>query len=149
MSIDKLKTVYSTGTFLNNVKTFFSKINEIIDYLNGTSGNGSYKVYTAILTQTGTADPTITVLNNTIGNITVSRYGGGIIEFNSISKLKINKRVVFISPPSNLDYPNNYFQSYDDEGVSDDYYRLVQKEMSTGDPMDNFSNIQIEIRVYN
>jgi hypothetical protein len=35
MSIAKLKTVYSNGAFINNVKAFFNKINEIIDYLNG------------------------------------------------------------------------------------------------------------------
>lgn len=146
MSIDKLKNKFFTGSFVADVKHYFSKINEIIDSLNNI---GSYKVYTVILNQSGTGSPTVTILNNSIGDVTVSRYAGGIIEFNSISKLKINKRLIFISPPSNLDYSDNYFQSYDDEGTSDDYYRFIQRRMLNGDPVDNFTNIQIEIRVYN
>ena len=31
MSIDKLKTKFITGAFINDVKHYFSKINEIID----------------------------------------------------------------------------------------------------------------------
>lgn len=42
MSIDKLKTVYSAGAFINNVKVFFKKINEIIDYLNDNSSSLGY-----------------------------------------------------------------------------------------------------------
>lgn len=69
MSIDKLKTVYSTGAFVNNVKTFFKKINEIIDYLNNLviPNAPNYKIYRALLTQTGTDAPVATVLENTLG----------------------------------------------------------------------------------
>jgi len=78
MSIDKLKTKFFTGAWLTDVKHYFSKINEIIDYLNGTSGNGSYRVYTALLTQTGTDAPIATVLKNTLGaDITWSYAGQG------------------------------------------------------------------------
>ena len=34
MSIDKLKSKFFNGSFINDVKHYFSKINEIIDYLN-------------------------------------------------------------------------------------------------------------------
>lgn len=55
MNIDKLKTVYSTGAFINNVKVFFKKINEIIDYLNGNPiPTVNYKVYRARLSHSGT-----------------------------------------------------------------------------------------------
>lgn len=73
MAIAKLKTVFSTGAWINNVKAFFTKINEIIDYLNGNgaTGSGSYKKYVATLEQTGTNPPVATVLENTLdGNIT-------------------------------------------------------------------------------
>lgn len=31
MAIDKLRTVFSTGAWLNNVKVYFTKINEIVN----------------------------------------------------------------------------------------------------------------------
>ena len=34
MSLTKLKTKFANGAWLNNVKEYFTKINEIIDYLN-------------------------------------------------------------------------------------------------------------------
>lgn len=101
MSIDKLKTVYSTGAFVNNVKTFFSKINEIIDHLNGNGaiGTGSFKVFKASLTQLGTDNPFIedgygTPSNpfiNTLGTISVVRTGVGIYEIRSSSLFTLGK----------------------------------------------------------
>ena len=35
MSLTKLKNRFANGAWLNNVKEYFTKINEIIDYLNG------------------------------------------------------------------------------------------------------------------
>lgn len=79
MAIDKLKTKFFTGAWLTDVKHYFTKINEIIDYLNGvgTSGDGSYKVYTGTVTQTSTNAPVVTVLNNTLGNIVWTYIGDG------------------------------------------------------------------------
>lgn len=57
-----------------NDQETISKINEVIDYLNGNSGNGSYKVYTALLTQVGTNNPTAKVLQNTLGGEIVWTY---------------------------------------------------------------------------
>lgn len=77
MSIDKLKTKFITGAFINDVKHYFSKINEIIDWINNI-GAPSYKVYTALLTQTGTDAPVPTILQNTLGaDITWSYAGQG------------------------------------------------------------------------
>ena len=77
MSIDKLKTKYITGTFINDVKHYFTKINEIIDWINNI-GTPSYKVYTALLTQTGADAPIPTILQNTLGaDITWSYAGQG------------------------------------------------------------------------
>ena len=36
MAIDKLRTVFSTGAWLNNVKVYFTKINEIVNYINNS-----------------------------------------------------------------------------------------------------------------
>lgn len=76
MSIDKLKTKFFTGAWLTDVKHYFTKINEIIDYLNGNglSGSGSYKIYSGLITQDGTPGnpPTIIILENTLGNLILS-----------------------------------------------------------------------------
>jgi len=62
MSIDKLKTKFSTGAFVADVKHYFSKINEIIDYLNGNPivpYDPGYKVFSAVISQDTTTAPTI------------------------------------------------------------------------------------------
>lgn len=76
MSIDKLKTKFFTGAWLTDVKHYFTKINEIIDYLNGigTSGDGSYKSYVALLTQSGTNAPTENILSNNLNFIPSYTY---------------------------------------------------------------------------
>jgi hypothetical protein len=50
-----------------------------------------YKVYTALLTQTGTDAPVATVLENTIGNITWEYFGTGIYNCKSICNFIGNK----------------------------------------------------------
>lgn len=65
---------------------------KIIDALNGANypskGNvfatmndvssGGYKVYSVLLTQSGTASPTVVVLQNTLGNIAWARTSQGV-----------------------------------------------------------------------
>ena len=48
-----------------------------------TPGTASYKVYTALISQTGTNDPTLVVLENTLGQtVTVHRNNTGRYELN-------------------------------------------------------------------
>lgn len=58
MSIAKLKNKYADGAWVKNVKDFFTKINEIIDYINGDNGLGTKK-YITLLSQVGTSAPTV------------------------------------------------------------------------------------------
>ena len=58
-----------------------------------------YKVYTALLSQSGTSNPTVIVLENTIGTVTVTRNSAGVYylsssAFNGFSSN--NKVVVFL-----------------------------------------------------
>lgn len=39
MSIDKLKQKFVTGAFISDVKHYFTKINEIIDWINNNNGS--------------------------------------------------------------------------------------------------------------
>lgn len=54
----------------NNNKTEYFSIEEI----------KGYKVYTALLTQSGENDPVVTVLENTIGNLSFNYWGEGVYE---------------------------------------------------------------------
>jgi len=64
--IDKLKNRFVTGAWLTDVKHYFSKINEIVDWINNI-GTPKYKIYSAILNQTLTDAPVATVLENNLG----------------------------------------------------------------------------------
>lgn len=71
MAIQKLKKKLFGGASSSdtNKKSFFEKINEIIDWLNGIgqSGSGSYKKYVALMNQSGGNAPVAILLENTIG----------------------------------------------------------------------------------
>jgi hypothetical protein len=101
MSIDKLKTKFFTGAWLTDVKHYFTKINEIIDYLNGDgkSGDGSYKVYIALLTQSGTNAPTAIVLKNTLDEVPQYSYDStGYYYINTSEKFTENKTAIYFGP---------------------------------------------------
>ncbi len=61
--------MYFLGSLINNIKGIYLKLNETIDYVNNleTSVAPNYKIYTALLTQSGTDAPVATVLENTLG----------------------------------------------------------------------------------
>lgn len=148
MNIDKLKNKFSTGAFVADVKHYFSKINEIIDYLNGNSGEGSYKVYTALLTQSGTNAPVATVLENTLGAITLIRGGVGQYILQSSGLFTMNKTVLFVGLP---DYNISQFIINTDQLNTDDSnIDLECIDASTLNGLDGaLKNTPIEIRVYN
>ena len=151
MSIDKLKTKFITGAFINDVKHYFSKINEIIDYLNGngTSGDGSYKVYIALLTQTGTDAPIAIVLKNTIGNINYEfAYNGQFLVKSNLLFL-LNKTIVYVGSP--LEGANNSMFTdciYNNESTINLNTTLFNGTSFVG-KNEQLYNTPIEIRVYN
>ena len=104
-----------------------------------------YKVYTALLTQSGTNAPVATVLENTLGgNVVWSRGGKGYYIATSSGLFTIDKTGVFIEPSSNLAI-TGYFQ------VQDKTINTV--EITTADKIGTADNglykTSIEIRVYN
>lgn len=110
-----------------------------------------YKVYTALLTQSGTDAPVATVLENTLGDIVWSRFDTGIYQGTLIGAFKDNKT-----------YTNSKYQSFDDGAIvytinkllGDEnavivttltYVAVVPAESTDG----GLINTPIEIRVYN
>lgn len=145
MSIDKLKSKFVTGAFISDVKHYFSKINEIIDYLNNlVSYSPPYKVYTGLLNQSGTSAPTSIVLENTLGDtITFGYLGVGYYSILSNGSFTANKTFIVIG--------NNVVETQVDIYVkrdTDSYIFMWVNFNDTGSN-DELQNTPIEIRIYN
>jgi len=151
MSIDKLKTKFFTGAWLTDVKHYFKKINEIIDYLNGngTSGDGSYKVYSGLITQDGISGnpPTIIILENTLGNLTLSyTFPGAPVDGNysffSNGLFTIGKTFLLIGSANSV-FSELYINQVSENEIL--VAALNSGSLSAG----LLNNTAIEIRVYN
>jgi hypothetical protein len=64
----------------------------------GTIALTKYKVYTALLTQSGLSNPVATVLENTIGPITITRGGTGEYTITSSGLFTLNQTTFDITP---------------------------------------------------
>jgi hypothetical protein len=110
----------------------------------------AYKVYTALLTQTGTDAPVATVLENTIGNIIWSYDSEGIYKAESIGNFTESKTVVFISSGSNYsNFPSFYPTVYPG---NNDYFYITTAAIENPPNYNTNSSLlmtPIEIRVYN
>jgi len=105
----------------------------------------TYRVYTALLTQSGTASPTAIVLENTIGNITWSRVDTGDYNATLNGAFILNKTFTSITPVLNNDYNTINISSND----SIDTINIQVFDRNTYPVDDVLSNTPIEIRVYN
>jgi len=157
-------------TTLEKIKnlTWWNEISKLKDILIGLNAklknledappldSRPYKVYTAILSQSGTSTPTATVLENTLGNITWSRNSAGNYEANSNSLFLSNKTSILISPArsSTFSAQGQFFMptSYSNESyIYLTTYTLIE---TAGVLAKTFidgviSTTTIEIRVYN
>lgn len=140
--ISKLKTVFADGAWILQRKTFFQKINEIIDWINNI-GQPKYKVYSALLSQSGTNAPVATILENTIGNIVWTRAGIGQYTGTLNGIFSINTTFV-----SNNQASSSSIRSYLDNSPPETI-RIIS-ETAPLTPSDNMLfQYPIEIRVYN
>lgn len=147
MSIDKLKTKFFTGAWLTDVKHYFTKINEIIDYLNNlVSYSPPYKVYTAILNQGSTDAPTAIVLNNTLGEVTYSYEDVGIYLINSNGLFTFNKTWIYLKDNDGNQQGVFVMVGQNDEN-SINIFSFSDYMVSASN--DILNNMSLEIRVYN
>lgn len=108
----------------------------------------NYKVYTALLTQSGTGAPVVIVLENTLGNIWFSYDDVGIYYVNSSGLFTENKTFNTISDNIDLRAPNAQRFSFN-------YADINTLQITVYDPIGdvgqdgNLINTPIEIRVYN
>ena len=107
-----------------------------------------YKVYTALLTQTGTDAPVATVLENTLGgDIVWSYYAEGVYNGELLGAFTINKTDISFGAYKSSGQSGDKIDIYDDEGESEDSIKITQLTYDIS-AIDGFTNIRIEIRVY-
>jgi hypothetical protein len=123
-----------------------NRLTSIISNIVGGGGDSRpYKVYTALLTQTGTSAPVATVLENTLGSISFTYESTGIYKVLSSSLFTPNKTAVFITSrgvggPFGV-VTGAQFNSIDELFIS---------TMNTSGTVNNILvNSSFEIRVYN
>lgn len=68
------------------------------DWISVKIDSRPYKVYSALLSQSGTSNPVSTVLENTIGAITIIRSGVGEYRMQSSGLFTLNKTTFDITP---------------------------------------------------
>lgn len=146
MSLTKLKTKFADGAWINNVKSYFSKINEIIDYINGNNGLG-YKKYVALLSQSGTDAPIAIVLENTLETTpTWSYINTGQYRITATGKFTLEKTAITISQ---VDSDAGKRMVYQNDVDTIDVYSYDSLGAANNDSLnDGEAYTVIEIRVY-
>ncbi len=111
-----------------------------------------YKVYTALLSQSGTSNPVATVLDNTLGGVPVwTRAGGaGIYDVTLTNLLPIDKTLIFLTLHG-TDADGRYVSQINyATSANNNKRRIVIKNATTNVNADGIGALStIEIRVYN
>lgn len=169
--VDNLSGQTITGDLVIDGSLSATTISTTTLYVSGNSISRPYKVYSALLTQTGTSDPTAIVLENQSDLvITYARTDVGVYEINSTSfvrgKVIINNMNPYIEslwelantsvnfpkistgggPPStyrDIRIPSAMYTT----GTSI-YFNTVENNVNADDVLSKY-NAFIEIRVYN
>lgn len=108
MSIEKLKNKFTNGAWILDVKHYFPKINEIIDYLNSnpiTTYTPPYLTYNALLTQT-TNNPSVQQVYSSLGSLTFAKDSAGYYKCDLTSLFNtygITYEEVYVSITDNQD----------------------------------------------
>lgn len=100
-------------------------------------------VYTALLTQETTANPTATILQNTLGfQPTYTRIGEGSYRLTHTGGFPTNKTFLTVSNNQSTDRELAFYNFGDNDN-------LGLEQSIAGTPTDEFWNLMIEIKIYN
>lgn len=105
----------------------------------------SYKVYTALLTQTGTNPPVATILENNLGNITFGYTSPGNYTINSSSLFEVNKTFILNQSYSGYDNRISVVSTY----INNSQIFLSSLNLGIANNGLIYTPTSIEIRVYN
>lgn len=137
------------GTDFNDSdKTKNYLISSLKNYILNGLDTRPYKVYTALLSQSGTSDPVATVLENTIGDISFEYIDIGAYTISSNNLFTENKTIVLQDQQINR---NDNDTDYCIRIVYDDVNSIIINTafLDTTEINDALLNTPIEIRVYN
>ena len=115
----------------------------------------SYKVYSALLTQTGTADPVATVVTNTLGTVTIARVSPGRYSVTTSGLFTLNKTIISINTITSSAGPYGGYTGISDAGSTNVFYIDTTKVIASGGLIpgvgadDVWLRTPLEIRVYN
>lgn len=117
----------------------------VVDYAAQTGR--PYKVYSVIINQAQTGDPVITVMENTIGTITVARTGAGVYTFTRTGAFTNNKTLLSPAQVCINSYSGNSYNASAFRTSAD----VVTLSTTLGTVATDgvLSSFTFEIRVYN
>lgn len=93
-----------TVSYITNANSFSTNNGIVFSFsATGESSIPSYLVYTALISQSGSSDPTITTLHNTVGNIIWTRNNTGIYFGTLASAFPLSKTYIDIVNNQNSD----------------------------------------------
>ena len=103
-----------------------------------------YKVYTALYSQNGTSNPTVVILENTLGTVTFTRSSTGVYFVNSSGLFTADKTFVIMGAGINANYTNAI------NLINSSTFSIITKVSSTQADADSANTkVAFEIRVYN
>jgi hypothetical protein len=102
----------------------------------------AYKKYVATISQTGTLAPTVTILENTIGDIVWTRAGVGVYFGTLIGAFTLNKTFLLMGTIPFINYPAYIFDRTNNDNVS------IQTSVNNIMSDTVLTSTSIEIRVY-
>ena len=159
MAIKKYKPL-SPDPYVGKIKgdTEFARLAHLNDLVDQVNNSGStYKVYTGLMSQTGTNAPTVSVLENTIGNIVWTYSGVGSYQGTLVGAFPSGKVFFYMAPGVGYNAgPQIYSQQIRTiASPSPDLIFLtnIKIEFTAGvytsaGNSNGFTNVPIEIRVY-
>jgi hypothetical protein len=121
--------------------------------ITGDTNIRPYKVYTALLTQTGDTAPTSIVLENTLGNVTLQYFDVGYYQIVLENSIDINKTFLYIgngpSSGGRIFFEEEGFKTITFFNSTTIVVFSSTDGYATGLSNNELENCPIEIRVYN
>lgn len=99
------------------------------------------KVYTAILSQTGTNDPTATVLQNTLGGTVVWTHQGTGVYHGTFIGITMQNTATFVSG-NNFSNPTLFYTGTTTDAI------IVSGTDGFATPVNGLDRITVELRIY-
>jgi hypothetical protein len=109
-----------------------------------------FKVFSALVTQTGTSDPTVVELQNTLGEVIFTRFEEGTYNITSDGLFIENKTTFTIEPLSIIYNMVGGVAYVNRDSTNEDMFTLYTTNLSSGLGIDDYlKGTFVEIRVYN